>query len=57
MLLDDWKIEHGSCADSNIPRVSYSGTDTYEYAAQAWSTMIHSGLFIKYRPMRAPWFR
>ena len=24
------------------------------FPAQAWSTMIHSGLFIKYRPMRAP---
>lgn len=36
------------------PRVSYKGTDTYENAEQAWSTMSHSGLLIKYRPTQDP---
>lgn len=34
--------------------MSYKGTDMYEYAEQAWSTMSHSGLLIKYNPMPAP---
>ena len=29
------------------PRVSYKGTETYEYAEHAWSKTSHSGLFIK----------
>nr|GMD42171.1 hypothetical protein Iba_chr10bCG6780 [Ipomoea batatas] len=29
------------------PRVSYKGTEINEYAEQAWSTMSHSGIFMK----------
>jgi hypothetical protein len=37
---------------SDKPRVSYKGTDMYDYAEQAWSTMSHSGLLMKYNPMQ-----
>lgn len=37
------------------PRVSYKGTEIYEYAEQAWSTISHSGRLMKYKPTRDPY--
>ena len=36
------------------PRESYKGTEIYEYAEQAWSTISHSGRFMKYKPTQDP---
>lgn len=48
----DWNMHR--VADHK-PRVSYKGTETKEYAEQAWSTMSHSGLLMKYSPMQDPY--
>lgn len=39
---------------ANQPRVSYKGTEIYEYAEQAWSTISHSGRLMKYKPTQDP---
>ena len=39
---------------ADVPRVSYSGTDTREYAEQPCSAMTHSALFWENSPTKAP---